>query len=56
MRLIECNRGQTVMSLRNWADRWKVSRDTTRNFLELLKKRRNDHHREPHKYYTVNCL
>lgn len=38
MRLIECKRGQTVMSLRNWADRWKVSRDSTRNFLELLKK------------------
>ncbi len=38
MRLIDCNRGQTVMSLRNWADRWKVSRDSTRNFLELLKK------------------
>lgn len=38
MRLIECKRGQVVMSLRNWADRWKVSRDTTRNFLELLKK------------------
>ena len=38
MRLIECKRGQTVMSLRNWADRWKVSKDTTRNFFELLKK------------------
>lgn len=38
MRLIECKRGQTVMSLRNWADRWKVSRDSARNFLELLKK------------------
>lgn len=38
MRLIECKRGQAVMSLRNWADRWKVSRDSTRNFLELLKK------------------
>ncbi len=38
MQLIECKRGQTVMSLSNWAKRWKVSRDTVRNFLVLLEK------------------
>jgi hypothetical protein len=38
MQLIECKRGQTVMSLTNWSKRWKVSRDTVRNFLVLLEK------------------
>lgn len=37
MQLIECNRGQTVMSLKNFSERWLVSRDTVRNFLTLLK-------------------
>ena len=38
MQLVECKRGQTVMSLSNWAKRWRVSRDTARNFLVLLEK------------------
>jgi len=38
MQLIECKRGQTVMSLSNWAKRWGVSRDTARNFLVLLER------------------
>lgn len=35
-KIFECSRGQTIMSLQNWADRWNVSRDTVRNFLALL--------------------
>lgn len=38
MDLFDCERGQTVMSLKNWATRWGVSRDTVRNFLVLLEK------------------
>lgn len=36
--LIECNRGQSIMSLLSWSLRWKVSKDTARNFLKLLEK------------------
>lgn len=36
--LIDCNRGQCVRSLKGWADRWKTSKDSTRNFLNLLAK------------------
>jgi len=38
MQLFDCQRGQTIMSLKSWADRWGVSKDSTRNFFELLKK------------------
>ena len=38
MQLYDCHRGQTIMSLSNWAKRWGVSRDTARNFLVLLEK------------------
>jgi len=34
--LIECNRGQSVMSLLSWSIRWKVSKGAARNFLKLL--------------------
>lgn len=37
MQLFDCDRGQSVMSLSKWAERWKVSRDTVRNFFTLLK-------------------
>lgn len=37
MQLIDCGRGQCVLSLKNWSERWGVSRDTVRNFLTLLK-------------------
>lgn len=36
--LYDCKRGQSIMSLQSWADRWKVSKDTARNFLRLLEK------------------
>ena len=36
--LFDCKRGQSVMSLQNWAERWKTSKDTARNFLKLLEK------------------
>lgn len=36
--LFECKRGQSIMSLKNWADRWNVNKDTARNFLKLLEK------------------
>ena len=38
MELYECKRGQSVMSLSNWAKRWGASKDSTRNFLNLLQK------------------
>jgi len=36
--LIECEVGQSVRSLQGWAQRWKVSKDTARNFLKMLQK------------------
>lgn len=36
-KLIECNRGQSVLSLSNWAKRWSVSKHTVNNFFTLLK-------------------
>lgn len=36
--LYECGRGQSVMSLGTWANRWGVSKDKARNFLVLLEK------------------
>lgn len=36
--IFECNRGQSIMSIQNWASRWNVSKDTARNFLKLLEK------------------
>jgi len=36
--LFDCKRGQSIMSLQNWAARWNVNKDTARNFLKLLEK------------------
>jgi hypothetical protein len=36
--LLECKRGQSIQSLSNWADQWNVSKDTARNYLNLLQK------------------
>jgi DNA-binding transcriptional regulator YhcF (GntR family) len=36
--LIECKRGQSVLSLKSWGERWGVSKDTVRNFFKLLEK------------------
>jgi hypothetical protein len=36
--IIECDRGQTVRSLGNWAKRWKCSKSSAKRFLELLEK------------------
>lgn len=36
--LYECKRGSSLMSIKSWADRWNVSKDTARNFLKLLEK------------------
>lgn len=38
MQLYECKRGQSIMSLSNWAKRWGVSKDRARNFFTLLEK------------------
>lgn len=38
MQLFDCGRGQSIMSLSSWADRWKISKDKARNFLVLLEK------------------
>jgi len=36
LQIIECGRGQTIMSLRNWSERWNISKDSARHFLTLL--------------------
>lgn len=36
--VFECDRGQSLLSIQSWASRWKVSKDTARNFLTLLEK------------------
>lgn len=38
LNIIECKRGQTVMSLQHWAERWNVSKGCARHFLDLLQK------------------
>jgi hypothetical protein len=35
-KLIECKRGQSVMSLETWARRWGVTKKSIRDFFELL--------------------
>lgn len=36
--IYDCKRGESIMSLQSWADRWGTSKDSTRNFLKLLEK------------------
>ncbi len=36
--LFECKRGQSILSLKSWGERWGVSKDTVRNFFVLLSK------------------
>ena len=36
LKIIECKRGQSVMSLSGWAKRWGVSKSMVRNFFNLL--------------------
>jgi hypothetical protein len=36
--IFDCKPGQSIRSLKNWADNWNVSKDTVRNFFTLLKK------------------
>lgn len=36
--LYECKRGQSIHSLKWWSERWRVSKDTARNFFKLLEK------------------
>jgi len=38
MNLYDCKRGQSIMSLQNWAQRWRVSKTKVRAFLKLLEK------------------
>lgn len=38
MQLFDCEKGQSIMSLQSWAEKWGVSKDTTRNFFVLLEK------------------
>jgi len=38
LQLVECKRGQSVMSLGNWANRWGVSKNTVKSFFLLLEK------------------
>lgn len=37
MRVLTCNRGESLNSLKTWANRWKWSKSTTRRFLEVLR-------------------
>lgn len=37
MQIIDCKRGQSVMSLLNWGKRWGVSKHAVHNFFTLLK-------------------
>ncbi len=38
MSIVECKRGQTVMSLQSLATRWRVTKSLARRFLDLLEK------------------
>lgn len=37
-KLFECDRGECLMSLKNWSHRWNVSKTVVNNFLKLLEK------------------
>ena len=37
-KLIDCKRGQSIMSLKSWATRWNVDKNKVRNFFVLLEK------------------
>lgn len=37
-KLVECKRGQSVMSLETWAKRWNVTKKTVKDFFDLLQK------------------
>jgi hypothetical protein len=36
--LYDCKRGQSMLSLKSWGERWNVSKDTVRNFFYLLER------------------
>ena len=36
MQVIECKRGQAIISLSNWARRWGVSKSKVQRFLKML--------------------
>jgi len=36
--IFECGRGESLLSIQSWANRWGVSKDTARNFFTLLEK------------------
>lgn len=36
--VFECKRGESLLSIQSWADRWGVTKDTARNFMTLLEK------------------
>jgi hypothetical protein len=36
MKLINCGRGESIRSLKGWAERWNVSKSCARHFLKLL--------------------
>lgn len=38
LELYECKRGQSILSLKSWGERWGVSKDAVRNFFVLLEK------------------
>ena len=38
--VIECERGQSIRSLSNWAKRWKCSKSAVRRFFEMLERER----------------
>jgi hypothetical protein len=35
-KIFDCNRGESIMSLENWAKRWNVSKSVVNNFFRLL--------------------
>src|SRR5574343_487987 len=37
-KLVECKRGQSVMSLETWGKRWNVTKKTVKDYFELLQK------------------
>lgn len=36
--IYDCKRGESLLSIQSWSNRWGVSKDTARNFLNLLEK------------------
>ncbi|GKX65617.1 hypothetical protein [Inconstantimicrobium mannanitabidum] len=54
--LVECKRGERILSIRHLSERWKWSRDKTKRFLDLLQSDGMITYKTDHKKTIVNVV